>query len=131
MLKKLNIFRRKKVLLDTNFVLSCIRKKIDFFEELTLMGFQILVPIQVINELKTLKNRKSTVLKTNSRIALELLRKRRYKKIDLKDDKVDRAIVKYTRKNPKVHIATLDKTLQSKFKNKLVIIRGQKGLEVV
>ena len=34
----------KQALLDTNFILSCIRKKIDFFEEIRLMGIKIIIP---------------------------------------------------------------------------------------
>lgn len=122
--------RNRRCLLDTNFILSCIRKKIDFFDELKTMGFQVMVPIQVVNELKVLKSRKSQILQTNSKVALELLKKRKYEKIDLQDDKVDRAIVKFSKNNKEVAIATLDRDLRDKLKSRIVFIRGQKSLEV-
>ena len=45
----------KQVLLDTNFILTCVKQKIDFFEEIYLMGIEILIPEKVIEEIKKLK----------------------------------------------------------------------------
>jgi len=120
----------KKVLIDTNFILSCMRKKIDFFQALRFMGFKIIIPIQVINELKTLKHRGKINLENQAHLALKLLRKKRFERIDLQDDKVDRAITRFAKNNKDVAIATLDKELKARFSNKKVVIRGQKMLEV-
>ena len=46
----------KKVLLDTNFILTAIRNKIDFFEEIKLIGMKIAVPKQVVAEIKIIYN---------------------------------------------------------------------------
>ena len=46
----------RNVLLDTSFILTCVRNKIDFFEQLELEGFKILVPKQVIKEIEAIKN---------------------------------------------------------------------------
>ena len=111
-----------KVILDSSFILTCIKQKIDFFEEL--VGIQILVPEQVINEIKRLKN-------SNSKLALKLLEKNKFKKINIGKGHVDKGIIKFAEENPKVIIATLDKEIKNKTKNQKLIIRGKKKLEVI
>ncbi len=113
----------KQVLLDTNFILTCIKQKIDFFEEFYLIGIQIIIPQQVINELEKLE-------KT---VALNLLEKetKNYKIISLKGKNVDNSIVTYSKENPSVIIATLDQEMRRKIKNKKVNIRNKKTLEII
>ena len=41
-----------EVLLDTNFIISSLLKKIDFLGELEGMGFKIILPREVLQELK-------------------------------------------------------------------------------
>ena len=111
----------KSALLDTNFILTCIKQKIDFFEELRFMGFEIIIPDRVIDELKKLKQT----------LALKLLEKNNFKKIILIGKDVDNSIINYAKKNPEVLIATLDKELQEKLKNKKIVIRGKRKLAIV
>jgi len=112
-----------QVLLDTNFIISCINKKIDFFEDLKFKGFQILIPRQVIVELKKLK----------VELALKLLEKEKkyYKFITLNKNYVDKGIIEFAKNNPRSIIATLDKDLKNKIMNQNLIIRGSKKLEIV
>ncbi len=111
----------KQVILDTSFILTCLKQKIDFFEELELEGYQIIIPKQVLNELKGLK----------SKLALDLLSYHKYKTIDLDSKNVDDGIIRYAEENPEVIVGTLDKGIQDEIKNKKIIIRGMKKLEVV
>ncbi|MDP2672192.1 MAG: PIN domain-containing protein [Nanoarchaeota archaeon] len=111
----------KFALLDTNFILTCIKQKIDFFEELYLQGYQIIIPDGVIDELKKLKQTS----------ALKLLEKSNFKKITLTGKNVDNAIINYANRNPEIFVATLDRELQKKFKNQKIIIRGKKKLEII
>jgi len=82
----------KSALLDTNFILTCIKQKIDFFEELRFMGFEIIIPDRVIDELKKLKQT----------LALKLLEKNNFKKIILIGKDVDNSIINYAKKNPEI-----------------------------
>jgi len=111
----------KSALLDTNFILTCIKQKIDFFEELRFMGFEIIIPDRVIDELKKLKQT----------LALKLLEKNNFKKIILIGKDVDNSIINYAKKNPEILVATLDKELSNKLKNRKIIIRGKKKLEII
>ncbi len=112
-----------EVILDTNFIITCIKQKIDFFEELKFMGFRIVIPKQVIDELEKLKrNFELKVLEAN-RDSFKLIR--------FKKGYVDKGMIEYSKKNPKAIVATLDRDLKSKIKNPIMVIRGKKQLEVI
>ena len=111
----------KSALLDTNFILTCAKQKIDFFEELYFRGYQIIIPNRVIDELKKLKQTS----------ALKLLEKNNFKEIILVGKNTDNSIINYANKNPDILIATLDKQLSNKLKNRKIIIRGKKKLEII
>ncbi len=118
----------KQTLLDTSFILSCIRNKIDFFEQLELEGIKILVPLQVIRELEG-------IVKTRleAQTALKILEKNKtkFKELDLKTKNTDAGIINYARKNKDLIIATLDAEIKNKTKNQKLIIKRKKKLEVV
>jgi rRNA-processing protein FCF1 len=116
----------KEALLDTNFILTCVRQKIDFFEELFLLGIHIIIPEQVIREIKKFEKKKS-----EAKISLVLLEDNEFEYVNLGNGKVDDLIIKYARKNPKVIIATLDAGIKNKIKNNKLIIRGRKKLEII
>ncbi|MFH1801437.1 MAG: PIN domain-containing protein [archaeon] len=121
-----------QVLIDTNFLVVCAKQKIDLFEELKLMGFEVLISEQVINELKKIANSKQKLhSRQAAELALKILRKNKFKKISISGKYVDKAIINYADKNPSTAIATIDKELKGKIKNKKIIIRNKKRLEVI
>jgi len=122
----------KKVILDTNFILTCVKQKIDFFEDIKFMGMQILIPKQVIRELESISNsKKKNHIRKNAKLTLKLLEKNSFKKIDLKNKNVDKALIKIAKEDLELIIATLDRELKKKIKNQKLVIRGKKKLEVV
>lgn len=121
----------KQVVLDTNFILSCIDKKIDFIENIFLMGYEILLPEQVLFELKRIiASKKKYKFKNAAEVALKVLKDAEPKMIDLGVTYVDKGLVKYLKQNPKVILATLDNELKQKVQNKKMIIHKQNQLEV-
>ncbi len=121
----------KKVLLDTSFILNAVKSKIDFIEELFLNGFQILIPNKVIKELqKVSKSYKKLKFRNNAKIALEILKKafneKKLKKISLKGRNVDSSIAEYLNENSDIFLASTDKELNKKVKNRKVILRYKK-----
>src|SRR3990167_5589461 len=74
-----------KVLLDSSFIISCVRKKIDFLVQLSEQGFKVLLPHEVFEELKDL--RKKSSLSHEDRIAIdvamEIFEKRKVKMMRL------------------------------------------------
>lgn len=115
-----------QVILDTNFILTCVKQKIDFFEELKLMGMKIFIPIQVMRELKSM-----SVSNDNAQLALKLLEKNKFGELDLGEKNVDKGLIKFAEKNKDVYIGTLDRELKKKIINSKVVIREKKRLEVV
>ena len=121
----------KKVLLDTSFILTCIRNKIDFFEDIQSMGSKILIPKQVIQEIENIsKSKKKLHFREEAQIALKLLRKSKFRKIDLKTKNTDNGISKYSKEHD-IIVATLDREIKNKIKNSKLVIRGKKKLEVI
>lgn len=114
----------KQVILDTSFILTCVRQKIDFFENL--MGMQIIVPKQVILELKGLAKSRP-----GAEIALKLLKTEKFKKIDLGKGHVDKLLIRFAKKDKDLIIATLDKEIKDSLTNHKLIIRGKNKLEIV
>ena len=126
----------KTVILDTNFILTCVKQKIDFFEDIKLMGFQIMIPKQVINELKIIaKSGKKLHFREDSLLSLKILEKNHedYKNIDLSKygKNTDKRIKNFSDRNKEVVVATLDRELKEKIKNQKMVIRGKKNLEII
>jgi rRNA-processing protein FCF1 len=121
----------KKVLLDTNFILSCIRKKIDFFNDLKFCGFKILIPAEIIVELEKISKTGGKKFQEESKIALNLIKQNDFEKINLNTKNVDNGIVKIAGENEEYIIATLDREIKSKIENQKLVIRGNGKLEIV
>ena len=121
-----------QILLDTNFIITCIKQKIDFFENLKLMGAQVLIPKQVISEIDMIANStKKLHFREDAKLSLVLLKQNSFKKIDLGLQDVDKGIKRFANQNPKVIVATLDKELKDNIQNPKLVIRQKKKLEIV
>jgi rRNA-processing protein FCF1 len=121
----------KSALLDTSFILTCIRQKIDFFEEIKFQGIQILIPEQVITEIKRIsESKKKLRFREEAKLALELLKKSKFTRINLKSKNTDKGISNYSKEHD-VIVATLDKELKQKVKGQKLVIRGKKKLEII
>ncbi len=116
----------KTAILDTSFILTCVRNKIDFFEEIKLKGMKIEIPKQVIVEITGLSKSQG-----DAETALKLFNKNKFNKTDLKTKNVDEGLVKFAEKNKDVVVATLDREIKKKIKNQKLIIRGKKKLEII
>lgn len=113
------------VVLDTSFILTCVKQKIDFFEDLGLMGLKILIPKQVVRELKSMK------ANSNAQLSLQILDKNEFREVDMEIKNVDQGIINYAQKHRNVFIATLDREIKNKVNNSNVVIRGKKRLEIL
>lgn len=121
----------KKVLIDTNFIIYCLEKKIDFFSYFQIYGIKPLIPEQVIKELKKFSNQGNTKLKKLALLSLEFLKKNDFEKIKLSNKITDKGILELANSDKSILIATLDKELKEKIKNQKIVIRGNRKLELV
>lgn len=122
----------KKILVDTNFLIACVKSKIDFFEEILYQGYKILIPENVIRELKKIKDSKQKRHnKEAAEIALNILKNQKYHTIKFKKRNVDNAIAEFANSKKDIIVATLDKELKKKIEKNILIIRDKKKLEIV
>ena len=122
----------KKAILDTNFILTCVKQKIDFLDEIKFMGIRVLIPEEVLKEIKKIKNSgKKLHFRENAKLALKILNKNKFKKIKLDTEDVDKGLVDFAEKNKDIIVATLDRELKKKIKKPKLVIRGKKKLEVI
>jgi rRNA-processing protein FCF1 len=116
-----------EVILDTNFLISCVRKKIDFIDELEGMGFKVVVPKEVFEEMKDLKFKVGPETNVAMGIAVDMIEKKGIKKIKL-GGKVDVKLIAKGREG--VYIATLDNEIKRNVSNKIVIDNARNGLRI-
>jgi rRNA-processing protein FCF1 len=119
-----------EVLLDTNFIISCVRKRIDFLEELSGMGFKPKVPREVLQEMKDLKKEGKTSYgeRVAIDIAFDMLEKAKVKKIKVGGKNVDLGLI--AKGQSGIYIATLDRGIKREIPNRVVIENTKKSLRV-
>jgi len=122
-----------EILLDTNFILTCVLQKIDFVElseEMFNERIEWILPKQVINELEKIEKdkRQKKQFRDGAKLSLEILETMKLKIVDLnKNPNIDIAIKDYIFDKP-IILATNDKGLKKRVKNRILSIRGTKSL---
>lgn len=118
------------MILDTNFIISCVAKRIDFIDELESMGFKIKVPRAVLQEMKDLKKDEKTNRADRQAIdvAFALLDERKVRKVRIGGSYVDEGLIMKGKEG--IHIATLDREIKHQVPNKVVIDSAGKKLKI-
>jgi len=120
-----------KVLLDTNFILTCIRNKLDFFEELLMKGHRVVIPKEVIAEIIRLRDgSKALSFREEAELALKIIKSNDYLEVSSPGKYVDSGIFNFMKDNPEYILATLDKRLKKSVRNRKIVIRNKKKLEL-
>lgn len=134
-----------KVILDTNFLIYCTKEKLDYEEKIEKLlneKYELVVPLQVINELKKVRDKPKDILpafkrktrykkttgkdKAAADLALKILEAKKIKKIDIEGKNVDKAIIKLAREDKKNIVATLDREMRGILGRVILISRGKK-----
>mgnify|MGYP001568334500 CR=1 FL=1 len=127
-----------EVMLDTSFILTCLKEKIDFLEAEE-FG-RLVIPKQVIAELEKIKKvGKKLKERPLAELALQIIEKNteKFKFVSLEKEFVDKGIVLYVKEREKAGeemiVATLDREIKKELKEKasFLIIRAGKKLEIV
>ena len=120
-----------EVLLDTSFIISCVRKRIDFITELENLGFRIALPREVFQELRDLKtsSKESRANRQAIDIAFEMFSKRKVKKTTVGGKNVDEGLINKGKQG--FYIATLDNGIKREVPNKVVIINSKNNIGIV
>jgi rRNA-processing protein FCF1 len=114
-----------EVILDSSFIISCLRKRIDFLQQLEEQGFKAVIPREVMQEMKDLSKSKraSNEDKIAINAALELIEIRNVKKVGFGKGKVDDYLIERGKKG--IYIATLDNGIKRVIPNKIVIFNAK------
>lgn len=120
-----------EILIDTNFILTCLKNRIDFdyIEEYLKEKIDFVVLSSVINELEKISLEKKRKLNERkiAKFALEIIKKtNNVKIINTKIENVDYSIIDYCLKNPHVFLATFDKRVRKKVNNKKITLNNKK-----
>ncbi len=117
-----------EAILDSSFIVSCMKKKIDFLSELEEQGFRVLLPREVFQELKDLRLKVKHDERAAIDAAFDLFNLRKVKKMTLGHEVVDRGLIAKGRKG--AYIATLDKVIKREVPNRVVILEAKNALGV-
>ena len=119
-----------KVILDTNFLIYCAKEKLDYIEEINNIlneGFNLVVPEQVIEELKRLRIKaKKGKDKDACDLALKILDKKKINIVQPSGKSVDDAIMQLAQENSKNIVCTLDREMRWELGRVILISRGKK-----
>tara|TARA_Y100000310_G_C20703671_1_gene832484 strand:- start:17661 stop:18032 length:372 start_codon:yes stop_codon:yes gene_type:complete len=119
-----------EVILDSSFVISCVRKNIDFLEQLKLLGFKVLLPRGVLQELKDLKmgSKSSRADRNAIDLALQMIESQKVKKTRLGGRNVDEGLIEKGKQG--AYVATLDRVIKREVPNKVVIFSSGKKVGI-
>lgn len=117
-----------EVLLDSNFIISCLKRNIDFIDDLEGKGFKVLLPREILQELKDLRLNSKHDDRVAIDLALELFERRKVKKMGLGNDSVDSCLIKKGKEG--YYIATLDNAIKRIIPNKVFIKDSGNNIEV-
>jgi rRNA-processing protein FCF1 len=120
-----------EVLLDGSFIISCVKNRIDFLDQLKEQGFKPVVSREVLQEMKDVlkKSKTSHVDRVAIKAALEIIQNRKVKKTSFGSGKVDDYLIE--RGKMGIYVATLDRQIKRQIPNKVVIFsaKGKVGKE--
>jgi len=131
----------KKIILDTNFLVSSVRFKVDIFSEMKRIcsfNYQICVLDKIIDELKKLAETGKPKDRAAAKISIELIKKKKIKIIkniakNKRVKNVDLLILNLVKKGNFI-VATQDKELKGEIKKKevpIIVLRQKKYLKLI
>ena len=115
-----------EAILDSSFILSSIKSKIDFVAALEEKGFTVKVPKEVLLELKDLRQKVSHDERVAIDLGLELMEKSGVKKMVLGKNKVDLGLI--SRGKTGSYIATLDNAIRREIPNAITLSSTKKDI---
>ncbi len=131
----------KKIILDTNFLVSAVRFKVDIFSEIERIcdfRYQLYVVQGIIDEFKKLAEKGKPKDRAAAKISLELIKKKNIKIIkniakNKRVKNVDLLILNLVKKGNFI-VATQDKELKREIKKKevpIIVLRQKKYLKLI
>ncbi|MDO8517374.1 MAG: hypothetical protein Q7S33_04600 [Nanoarchaeota archaeon] len=121
------------IILDTNFIITCLNQKIDFVNlanELFDKEINWVLPLEVKQELEKISQTKLKDSRTAA-LALQFLKQVKIREIILHNKNTDNGLVNYLKTDNKAVLATLDNGLKKRVTNRILRVKGKKMLEIL
>ena len=115
-----------EALLDTNFIIACMKRNIDFLAQLEEAGYKPVLAHEVLEELKDVRQQVKRDDKVAIDLALTLFARRKVHKMKLGHRSVDEGLQLYGKKGGTV--ATLDGALKRTIKKTIGIDDARNAL---
>ena len=122
-----------KVILDTNFLIYCAKEKLDYVEsigDLVNENYELVVPEQVVKELKGLRDDRLKKVSGKDKIAcdlaLQLIDVNKVMIVKPDGKNTEEAIMNLDKENSKNITATLDREMRGILGRVILISRGKK-----
>lgn len=117
-----------EAILDSNFIISCIKRKIDFISQLEEKGFRILIPREVLQELKDLRLKVPHDDRIAIDTAFQIVNSKKIEKTKLGEGKIDERLIE--RGKVGAYVATLDNAIRRQIPNKVIINNARNSIEI-
>jgi rRNA-processing protein FCF1 len=117
-----------EALLDTNFIIACIKRNIDFLDVLESKGFKPVLAHEVYQELKDLRATATLGDRVALDIALTLFERRKVHKMTLGHRKVDEGLILKGKQG--AYIATLDAGIKRVVPSSIGISNASNTLDI-
>ncbi len=119
-----------EAILDTSFIISCVRKRIDFITELEEKGFRVLLPREVVEEMKDLKQRGKESMEDRKAIdvAMKMFEEKKIEKTKLGGNSVDEGLIEKGKEG--MYVATLDAVIKRNVPNRIVIMNSKNNIGI-
>jgi rRNA-processing protein FCF1 len=117
-----------EVILDGSFMIQAIKNKIDFLDQLSVLGFTPKIPREIIQEMKDLHQKSRFENRAVLGQLIELIEKRGIKKMSFGTGKVDEQLIKLGKQG--IYIATMDSGVRRLVPNKIILSVATKQISV-
>jgi len=122
-----------KVILDTNFLIYCAKNRFDYVDELNELlneNYELVVPMQVVDELEKLRDDKWKKVSGKDKgacsLALQLLDANKVKRVKVEGKTVDDGIINLANEDKKNIVCTLDREMRHTLGRVILVNRGKK-----
>lgn len=131
-MRKVNILPcsliRVEAILDTNFIIGCVKEQIPFLEQLREKGFTPMVPKEVLEEMKDLRFKVPHDQRVVIDLGFVLLEQHKVKKVTLGGRTVDEGLIVKGKQG--TYIATLDGKIRKMIPKRIGLSTARKSVMV-
>lgn len=122
----------REAILDTSFVMDCVKEKVDFFDYFEKDGVKPIIPQEVIQEIERLSNESETKkIRDSAQLAKKMIEKNGFESPSIGKGHVDSKIKNLAKEKPASFLATMDKDLKYAVNNRKIVLKNGSKIEKI